>query len=66
MGGRGFKEDEPPNFMGSFYSDTKGMVEKVTQARSLLPSVQQLEVQCSVYYAQDKSCSVTSMKLIEL
>lgn len=29
IGGKGFKEDEPPNFTGSYYSDTKGMVEKV-------------------------------------
>lgn len=29
MGGKGFKEGDKPNFTGSFYSDTKGMVEKV-------------------------------------
>lgn len=29
IGGKGFKEDETPNFTGSYYSDTKGMVEKV-------------------------------------
>lgn len=29
IGGKGFKEDDPPNFTGSYYSDTKGMVEKV-------------------------------------
>lgn len=29
IGGKSFKEGDPPNFTGSFYSDTKGMVEKV-------------------------------------
>ncbi|CAM9157225.1 unnamed protein product, partial [Laminaria digitata] len=29
IGGKGFKEDETPNFTGSFYSDTKGVVEKL-------------------------------------
>lgn len=29
IGGKGFKEDDPPNFTGSYYSDTKGMVEKL-------------------------------------
>ena len=29
IGGKGFTEDDPPNFTGSYYSDTKGMVEKV-------------------------------------
>ena len=35
IGGKGFKEEDTPNFTGSFYSDTKGMVEKV---RSPMPS----------------------------
>ena len=30
IGGKGFKEHDTPNFTGSFYSDTKGMVEKVS------------------------------------
>ncbi|CAM9971348.1 unnamed protein product, partial [Sphacelaria rigidula] len=29
IGGKGFKEGDTPNFTGSFYSDTKGMVEKM-------------------------------------
>lgn len=29
IGGRSFTEDDPPNFSGSFYSKTKGMVEGV-------------------------------------
>lgn len=33
IGGKGFKEDDPPNFTGSYYSDTKGMVEKVQLLR---------------------------------
>lgn len=33
IGGIGFKEGDAPNFTGSFYSDTKGMVEKVRVVR---------------------------------
>ena len=33
--GQGFREDEPPNFMGSWYSLTKGMVE--TMVRNSYP-----------------------------
>jgi hypothetical protein len=40
--GKGFTEEDPPNFSGSFYSRTKAMVENVTQTRvSLLtPNIQ--------------------------
>lgn len=31
IGGKGFTEDDPPNFTGSFYSMTKGHVEPVSQ-----------------------------------
>lgn len=34
IGGEGFKEADPPNFMGSFYSETKGMVEKVSSRQN--------------------------------
>lgn len=30
IGGKEFLETDPPNFKGSFYSDTKGMVENVS------------------------------------
>jgi 3,5-epimerase/4-reductase len=33
-GEKGFTEEDPPNFTGSFYSLTKGMVEKVLSLRS--------------------------------
>ncbi len=32
IGGPGFLEDDAPNFTGSFYSTTKGMVEQVRRA----------------------------------
>lgn len=34
IGGKGFTEEDAPNFMGSYYSDTKGMVEKMLKAFS--------------------------------
>lgn len=34
IGGKGFLETDPPNFKGSFYSDTKGMVENVSESSS--------------------------------
>ncbi|CAN0129404.1 unnamed protein product [Ascophyllum nodosum] len=34
IGGKGFKEHDTPNFTGSFYSDTKGMVEKMLMSYS--------------------------------
>ncbi|CAM9983785.1 unnamed protein product, partial [Hapterophycus canaliculatus] len=30
IGGKGFVETDPPNFVASFYSHTKGMVENVS------------------------------------
>lgn len=35
MGGKGFTEDEAPNFNGSFYSETKGHVEQVVNPFTL-------------------------------
>eukprot|EP00903_Cladosiphon_okamuranus_P015515 g14325.t1 len=45
IGGKGFLETDPPNFKGSFYSDTKGMVENMLR---VFPNVCVLRVRMPI------------------